>query len=235
MKKYIIFLFAISLFITSCEKAEPELTPTNELMEGVWELTEAYQNDTNIYNTVTSWGPALLQLDNTNSVNSTLGPLMFYIVYGKSGFINVTSKFDEMFSYSNLSLTEGEWFIDKNKVVDEFTVEMKLRFPSMQTFNSIFDLLNFNPPEVVADAMDIVVYHRFKNVYVSVTDDNPNVMVMEFDNYTVADYYTKDMYGDRVLYNPYVEQGVPVTNFSKCRLVFTKKIQTLNQLVDEKY
>ncbi len=61
-------------------------------------------------------------MDDANSVNSTLGPLFMWIVYGDSKFISVTSKIDEVFKYADLQLTEGEWFIDKNKVVELWTM-----------------------------------------------------------------------------------------------------------------
>lgn len=230
MKNFRILLLAITaglIVFSSCEK-EPDPTPTNELMEGVWELTAATQNDTSIYDKVTSFFPSFIQLDDKNSVNSTMGPLFMYIVYGDSRFINITSKLDEVFSYSDLSLTEGEWFIDKNKVVDNFTVEMKLRFPTMQTLNDVFDLLQVDPPEIVADAVDIVVYHKFKYVTIDISDDNPNQMIWEFTDNVVPVYNTKDQYGDPVLY-----EGVSTDSFSRCKLTFTKKVKSLTDLVTE--
>ncbi len=218
---------ASSVFFASCEKVE-EPTPTNELMEGVWELTEAYEGDSIVTDKVTSFFPSYVHLDNSNSVNSTMGPLFMYIVYGDSKFINITSKMDEVFSYMDVSLTEGEWFIDKNKVVDNFTVEMKLKFPTMQTLTDIFDLLDVNLPEVLEDGMDLTIYHRFKYVSIIVDEDYPDEMIWEFTENVAADYNVKDMYGDKVAYT-----GIPADGFSKCRLVFSKRVKSITDLVTE--
>lgn len=247
IKKVLLPLFAIllvaPLVFNSCEDPD-EPTPTNELMEGVWKLTEAYNvttskatgevQDSSILSTVTGFFPTFVWLDNKNSVISTAGPLFFYIVYGNSKFMDIQTKMDDIFSYTSLSFcTNGEWFIDKNKVVDEFTIEMKLLFPSMETFNDIFNLLNVDLPEIVEDAMGIVVYHRFKHITVDVSDDNPNQMVWEFTDAIEADYSTKDQYGDKVVYNPFSQQGVDPGQWKRCKLVFTKQIKTLEQLIEQ--
>ncbi len=230
MKKLnlILLLGIITIFILPSCEPESQPTPTNELMEGVWELTAATQQDTNILDRVTSVFPTYIQLDDKNSVNSTAGPLFMYIVYGDSRFINVTSRLDEVFSYADLSLTEGEWFIDKNKVVDNFTIEIKLRFPTMQTLNDIFDLLNVTPPEIAADAMDIIVYHKFRDVGVTISDDNPDQMIWDFNDNVTPVYNTKDKYGDLVLYD-----GISTDSFSRCKLTFTKRVKSLTDMINQ--
>ncbi len=222
-----LLFIASGLIFTSCEPIE-EPTPTNELMEGVWELTDAYEGDSVILDKVTNFFPSFIHLDNNNSVNSTMGPLFMYIVYGDSRFINITSKMDEVFSYADMSLTEGEWFIDKNKVVDNFTIEMKLKFPTMQTLTNIFDLLDVDLPEILEDGMDLTIYHRFKYVSIIIDEDYPDEMVWEFTDNIIADYNVKNMYGDKELYN-----GIPATEFSRCRLVFTKRVKSIIDLVTE--
>lgn len=218
----------MAIFVLPSCDPEPEPTPTNELMEGVWELTGATQGDSSILDRVTSVFPTYIQLDDKNSVNSTAGPLFMYIVYGDSRFINVTSRLDEVFSYADLSLTEGEWFIDKNKVVDLFTIEIKLRFPTMQTLNDIFDLLQVDLPEIAADAIDIIVYHKFKDVSVTVSDDNPDQMIWEWTDNVTPVYNTKDKYGDPVLYT-----GVSTDSYSRCKLTFTKRVKSLTDMINQ--
>lgn len=233
MKIRNISIFAISTIIafvcfSSCEKVD-EPTPTNQLMEGIWKATNITDaNGVNITDTVTSWFPAFIHLDGNNSVNSTCGPLFMYIVYGKSRFINVASKIDEVFSYANIQLTEGEWFIDKNKVVNNFTVEMKMRFPTAQTLSQVFQIFNLKLPEFAADALDFVIYHRFKNIIVKIDDKNKDKMIWQFNEDVVADYNTKNKYGDKVAY-----EGISPTSFSKCTIVFEKQTKSITELTQQ--
>lgn len=232
IKRFIIGTFlmiaAVSVLLTSCEP-EPEPTPTNELMQGVWKVEAVYdENDSLITDKVTSFFPAFVHMDDKNSVNSTCGPLFMYIVYGKSKFINIISKLDEVFSYADLSLTEGEWFIDKNEVVDKYTIEMKLKFPGFDTFTEILGYMGIDVGGIVGDMLDAVVYHKFRDVKVTISDENPNLMIWEFTPETVALYNCKDQYGDYFAFT-----GVSVGEFSKCRVELTKQVKTLNQLVTE--
>jgi hypothetical protein len=229
-KKYS-FIIAITLMsslilLDSCE-LDDIATPTNELMEGVWQLEEAFdENDSLITDDITTFFPAFVHLDDMNSVNSTLGPAFMYIVYGDSRFIDVTSKFDEVFTYTDLALTEGEWFIDKNKSVDNFTIEIKMRFPTLKTLNEVFELLQLDLPEIAADAIDIIVYHKFKFVKVEISDANPDIMVWEFTDEVVPTYNTKDKYGDPVMYT-----GISTDSYTRCRLVFNRKVKSIEELV----
>jgi len=226
--KGIIFILMAALFIPSCEDPE-EPTPTNELMEGVWQATAIYDEDgVDITDSIMAFFPCFFHLDDMNSVNSTAGPLFMYIVYGPSRFINITSKLDEVFKYADIQLTEGEWFIDKNKVVDNFTIEIKMMFPTMQTMTDIFDLLNVDLPEILDDAMGLVIYHKFKFVSVDVGDENPDMMVWELTDAVVPTYNTKDQYGDPVTYS-----GISVDEFSRCRIVLEKKTKSIIDLVEE--
>ncbi len=233
MKRLLLIGFALvmgaSLF-TSCEVEDKE-TPTNELMEGVWELTEVYdENGVEKRDSLFSVFPSFIQLTDQESVNSTLGPLFMYIVYGESSFINATSKINEVFKYADLELTEGDWYIDKNKVVDEFTIKVKMRFPTLDIANEIFEIFNIPLPEIVEDAIDVIVHHKFKYVTVIINDNDPDKMVWEFTDNVVASYNTMDKDGDPVLY-----AGVSTNNFSRCRLVFKKKIKSINDIVTESY
>ena len=226
-------LLGLVLVFTGCTIIEEE-TPTNELMEGVWKVTSIVDSSgTDITDTICSYFPAFVHLDDQNSVNSTLGPLFMYIVYGKNRFINVTAKLDEVFKYvsftqGNITLTEGEWFIDKNKVVDEFTIEIKMRFPTVNTAETIFGLFNLPLPEIIEDALDLIVYHRFKHVAVEIDDSDPDQMVWEFNELVEPRYNTKDEFGDQVLYN-----GISVDAYSRCTITLERKLKTLAELVEE--
>ena len=224
----VIALSSVGFMFNSCEKPEDPPTPTNELMEGkVWEVTAVYdENDSNITADVNAFFPTYIHLDDANSLNSTAGPMFMYLVYGKSKFIDVTSKFDEMFKYADLQMTEGEWFIDKNKVVDNFTLEVKMRFPTAETFNEVFQLLNVTPPEIVADAIDIIVYHRFKFVNVDINENNPDKMTWRVTSSVEANYYTKDQYGD-----PVVWVGMSPDAFQHMTIVLDKRAGSLTDLV----
>ena len=224
----IFFIVSIILVFSSCEKEE-EPTPTNELMEGVWKLDKIIdENGINVTDTVMSYFPSYLHLDDANSVNSTVGPLFMYLIYGDSKFIEVSSKFEEFFKYTDAQLTEGEWFIDKNKVVDNFTLEIKMKFPTMETFTEIFNIFDIDLPEVIEDAMSIVVYHKFKFVKTKIDDSNPNLMVWEVTKNVEANYYTKDQYGDQIVY-----VGISPEAFTKCTMTWSKQTKSLTQLMDD--
>lgn len=223
-------LLSVAFLFNSCELEEEQPTPTNELMEGVWEVTEIYnangvEKRDELFTTVF---PSYIQLTDQESVNSTLGPLFMYLVYGESGFINVTGKLTEVFNYADLQLTEGDWFIDKNKVVDKFTIKVKLRIPTGEVINEVFELLNAGLPEILEDAVDVIVHHKFRDVTVTVSDDNPDRMVWEFTDETVGSYNTMDKYGDPVLYI-----GIDSKSFQRSRIVLERKAKGLIDLVEE--
>lgn len=215
------------MLLNSCE-VPTDPTPTNQLMEGVWQMTSITENGFEQIDEIAGFFPQYIQMDDVNSVNSTMGPFFMYLVYGKSKFISISSKMDEVFKYADMQLTEGEWFIDKNKVVDNFTVEIKMKFPTMQTLTEIFQIFHLDLPEVVDDAMGLVIYHKFKFVGVYVDDNNPDVMVWTFEDAVQASFNTKDQYGDNIAYN-----GIDVNTFSKCTVTFERKVKSLTDLVTE--
>ena len=224
-----ILLISVLIFsISSCEKVEDDPTPTNDLMEGVWKLSQITDTaGVDITDTVMGFFPGYLHLDDANSVNSTLGPLFMYIIYGDSKFINISSKFDEMFKYTDIKLTEGEWFIDKNKVVDNFTIEIKMRFPTATTFNEVIQILDLPLPEAVQDAVDIIIYHKFRFVGIAIDDEHPDIMKWYMDNAVVTDYSTKDEQGDK---QPF---SLTTNSFTKCTITFNRQQKSINQLVEE--
>ncbi|PLX01263.1 MAG: hypothetical protein C0594_13560 [Marinilabiliales bacterium] len=228
IKTIALFVFSGVFLFNSCE-LEEKPTPTHELMQGVWELVEAYDaNDSLITDRVTSFYPTYLHLDDMNSVNSTAGPLFMYIVYGDSRFIEVQSKMGDIFKYADLTLTEGEWFIKKNEVVTDFTIEMKLKFPTMDVFTNIMELMNVDVGGIVGDMLDAVIYHKFLTVAVEINDDNDESMTWTFSDETQAQYNTKDYTGTYMSFT-----GVGVEEFSRCKLKFVKKVESLTNLVND--
>lgn len=228
--RLIVSLVIIFPFLFSSCKKEDKPTPTNQLMEGVWKVTEVKDaNDSNITAKVSPLlVPNLIQLNSTNGVNSTAGPLFMYIVYGDSKFMNIVSQLDQAFLYSesDFGLTEGEWGIKKEEVTDHFTIEMKLKFPSMNTINSLLNLMGINPPSFV----EWVIYHKFMNVSVSIDDSNKDEMYWAFTDATVPEYNIKDENLHYVLWT-----GVETNTFSRCRIKLARQAKTIQQMVTESY
>ncbi len=228
-----VFLFtlliaSVLLGTTSCEKLKNP-TPTHELMQGVWKIDVVYdENGKDITDSVTTLLPAYLHLDDKNSINSTCGPLFMYIVYGNSRFMNIISRIDEVFDYADLSLTEGEWFIKKAGQTNVFTCEIKLKFPAMNTLESILSDMGGINLGFIEEMIEAVIYHKFMNVGVEINDWNSNSMKWTFNNNITPVYNTKDQYGNYVLWN-----GVSINTFSRCTIYWKKQTKTLNQLIKE--
>ncbi len=227
MKSYLLKLFSsllILIMFVSCEIEETP-TPTHELMQGVWELTDAYdQNDSSIIVGLNGIFPTYVHLDGNNSMLSTASPLFMYIVYGNSKFAKVTSQLDNAFGYLNNEITQGEFFILKNEVVDKFTIEYKMKFIGMSTLTTILDLMGINNTGILEE----VIYHKFRDVSVYIDDENSETMTWVFDDNVSPVYNVKDQYGDYILWN-----GIEVNNFTRCTLVFKKRVKTINELVQE--
>jgi hypothetical protein len=225
----LIMLFSALSVNTSCT-LEEWITPTNELMLGVWEMETVTEDGVDVTSEFNSLFPTYVHLDDMNSVNSTAGPLFMYLVYGKSKFISVTSNLDQVFDYANLTFTTGEWFIDKNETVDRFTVEVKLKFPGTSTLENLLNTMGISLGSAVDDILDAVIYHKFRNVKIEINDVFPETMTFEFDHITTAEYNTKNAQGDYVLYQG---SGFSVDSFSRCRITFSKKVKTLTELVQD--
>lgn len=206
-------------FLNSMLKQPPT---TKEKMLGVWEVTQAYdQNDSSILNAI-SFPITAFQLSDANSVNSTAGPMFMNIVYGSSKYTNIASKIDQVFNYSNLDLTEGEWFITGG-YPDRFTIEMKLQgLPGQSALTMLLNTLG-----IAKNYLDATVYHKFTDVGVSFDSTAADsVMTWRFDSQTTAVYNTKDSQGNYVLW-----QGWPTTSFNHCTFVLTKRVKTVRQMI----
>ncbi len=204
---------------TSCEKDE---TPTKQKMEGVWEVTAAYdQNGKNILPQL-EVPVVAFHLSSDNTVISTAGPMMMYIVYGDNKYTQIASTVDQVFNYASLDFTGGEFFVGDG-VQDRFTLEMKLEgLPGQKTLTTLLNLLGISQ-----SWLNVVIYHKFMDVGVSFNYDDTQ-MTWDFDNYTKAVYNTKDQYGNYILW-----QGWPVNNFSRCSFVLKKRSQDISSIVEQ--
>ena len=215
----LISLLAITISFSSCIKDQ---TPTKTVMEGVWEVTEAYNEKGEDILSKVSFPVVGFQLSSDNTVISTAGPMIMYIVYGDNKYTQIASKIDQVLNYTTLNFNGGEFFVSGG-VQNRFTLEMKLEgLPGQQTLTTLLNLLG-----VTNDYWDVVIYHKFIDVYVQ-TDEKNGTMTWEFDSTTHAVYNTKDNQGNYILWN-----GWPVANFSKCRFVLTKRVKDLKDIVIE--
>lgn len=223
--------FSISMFVLflfpGCSLLEDLLiedtTPTKTRMEGVWEVIAAYnEKDFSIIDSI-QFPRIVFDLQSDNTVISSAGPMMMYVVYGGSKYVNIASKIDEVFNYAKLSFTNGEFFIGGG-VVNRFTLEMKLEgLPGQEALTSLLKMLGIGN-----DYLDVVIYHKFIDVSVEFAPTSNDTMEWCFDNVTTAVYNKKDTQGNYVLW-----YGWPVDVFSHCRFVMVKRIKTIEQIIDE--
>lgn len=199
-----------------------EQDPTKTRMEGVWEVTEAYTADgTSILSDI-SFPVTAFHLSTDQTVVSTAGPMIMYLVYGKSNYTKIAAKVDQVFNYAKLNFNGGEWFIDGG-VVDRFTLEMKLEgLPGQSAVTTLLGLLNIG-----SDYLDIVIYHKFMDVRVEFEDFNDTVMTWHFDDYTIPEYNKKDSKGNYVAWN-----GFQPANFTRGKFVLRKRTRNLTDLVN---
>jgi len=206
MKNKLIYLIAFSFIISfsSCDFLLQEEPPTKTQMEGVWAVTKAYDVGTgkDITNRV-NFPITAFHLSSDGTIISTAGPLIMYIVYGDSKFVNIASSIDQVFNYASLNFNGGEFFIGGG-VQTRFTLEMKLEgLPGQAALTTLLEMLGIGN-----DYLDVVVYHKFMDVKVDFSE-NYETMYWEIDNMTTAVYNTKDNHGNYVLWH-----GWPVNKFS---------------------
>lgn len=227
--KHILPFIGISLMMvfTTCEwleeqKAKPE--PTRDLMLGVWEISEAIDLETG--DTITGKTKVLysgLHLSSDNTVISTTGPLVTYLVYGDTKWTEISSIIDEVFNYADLSFNGGEFFTSNERTFDRFTFEPKLEgIGGSKSLEDIMDVFNIH-----AEWMNTVVYHKFIDVKVEINGTNPNHMVWTFDDSTITSYNIKNQHGEPVAWEGYTAP------FRKCKWIMEKRSKSLKDLVRE--
>lgn len=211
-----------TLIFTGCEPEEP---PTKETMEGTWELVNGMDASGNDITSKLEFPIAAYHLSSDNGIISTGGPMIMYVVYGDNKYTNIASKIDQVFNYASLDFNGGEYFV-AGGVVDRFTLEMKLEgLPGQKALTDLLDLIGIGQ-----SYLDVVVYHKFQDVMIYFEDEaekgDHDRMVWQFDGTTTAIYNTKDNYGNYVLWH-----GWPVENFSHCTFTFSRKVESLTDLV----
>jgi hypothetical protein len=217
LRKSIIFI--LPLFLTSLVACVEDETPTKERMEGMWEVTSAYDSQGLDIMDDISYPVVGFYLNSDNTVISTAGPLVMYIVYGPTNYVTMASKMDQVFNYASLNFNGGEFFVGDG-VVDRFTLEMKLEgLPGQKTITELLSLLN-----IQSQWLNTIIYHKFMDVSVEFNGDNQ--MTWSWDSKTFAAYNYKDQYGNYVLWN-----GWPVNNFERCQITLTKRSSDMKELV----
>jgi len=212
-------LIAFALMLSSCTKEE---TPTKTLMEGVWQVTAA-QDDQGVDILPKIKFPIVaFHLSSDNTVISTAGPMIMYIVYGGGKYATIASHIDQVFNYASLDFNGGEFFVGDG-TQPKFTLEMKLEgLPGQKTVATLLGLLGLDP-----GFLDIVVYHKFMDVAVSFNETNDE-MYWTWETTTTAVYNKKDQYGNYVLWG-----GWPVNSFQRCSFTLKKVSKELRDLVKE--
>lgn len=204
------------LFLNSCEKTE---TATRTRMQGNWELTGARDDQGNDIKQKVAFPVTVFQLTDDNGMVGTLSPMFMYIVYGGSNWVQIAGKIDQVFDYANFRFNTGEFFVDPG-VQQTFTVEAKLQATALA--GGLIDILTL--AGVDATWFQQVIYHKF--IDVTVTFEGDDHMTWEFTNLTQPVYNYKDGQGNYVLW-----LGIPVDGFTRSTFSFTRRTQTLNEIV----
>jgi hypothetical protein len=223
MKIRIFAFFAIAAFVLmSCDTLFQEELPTKTKMESVWEVTSVLNAQNQEIVNQLRFPILAFHLSSDNTVVSTAGPLVMYIVYGENKYAEITSKLDQVFNYASLNFNGGEFFVGGG-TQSRFTVEMKIEgVGGVSTLTTLLELIGINPTFQIP-----VIYHKFMDVKVTFYEKD-ETMVWEFDSATKAVYNTKDQYGNYVLW-----QGWPVDGFQRCKITLKKRSKELRDLVQD--
>lgn len=209
------------LFLASCELFQEE-PPTKSQMEGVWEVTSVITSSNQEIIQQLKFPIVAFHLSSDNTVVSTAGPLVMYIVYGENKYAQISSQIDQVFNYATLSFNGGEFFVGGG-TQSRFTLEMKIEgVGGVGALTTLLELIGINPTFSVP-----VIYHKFMDVKVSFSERD-ETMTWELDGTTKAVYNTKDSYGNYVLW-----QGWPVDNFQRCKITLQKRSKDIRDLVQE--
>ena len=199
-----------------------EETPTKSRMEGVWEVVEAYNEDGDDITDQISFPVTAFHLSSDNTVISTGGPMIMQVVYGDNQYTQIAAQIDQAFNYASLDFTGGEFFVGGG-VTDRFTLEMKLEgLPGQKALTELLDMIGIGN-----DFLDIVIYHKFRDIVVDFDEFDERVMYWEFDEQTTAEYNSKNEFGDLVSWD-----GWSVNNFSRSSFVLEKRSVDLEDLVE---
>jgi hypothetical protein len=224
--KNLFWSLVTTLMFTSCIKEEQDV-PTKLLMQGTWELTEAYDSTGLDIKKRVAFPVTAIQLTDDNGMLGTQGPMFTYLVYGGSKWMETSSKIKQAFDYANFRFNSGEFFVEGGNP-DRFTVEAKLQATAVA--GGLSDILSSFG--VGNGWLQQVIYHKFINVKVTFPEQElskeRNTMIWEFDSKTSAVYNYKDSQGNSLTWS-----GWPVNKFTKGKFIFTKKVKGLNDIVSE--
>lgn len=226
-------LGVVLLFVQGCSILDSfnDPTPTQTLMEGVWQVSGVYDmSKDSTVNMLDSIGlgykssriPFFVKLSEDGDMQSTAGPLFLYLVYGNRNYSNFFGKLDELFRYGDMETTNGDWSINDG-IQNNFDIQVKLMPPSMKTFTNILELFGVNVQKVKT-----FLLHQFNNVSVKVDANSPKQMTWTWTNSVAATYFTS---GDN--FKNVIWVGWEATKFSRCKVVFEKKVGTLQDLVNQ--
>ncbi|MDG5815845.1 hypothetical protein QA601_12205 [Chitinispirillales bacterium ANBcel5] len=223
--KFFPIVIAVLIFL-GCAELFPPQEPTRTRMQGLWEVVEVYDEDGETENKdgrryidQISFPVTAFHFSSDNSVTSTAGPMIMYLVYGSSNYTRIASQVDQVFNYANLNVNGGEWFIGSGNV-DRFTLEMRLEgLPGQTSITSLLSMLNVTH-------IHTVIYHKFMDIKVTFDTWDDSIMYWEFDDQTFAEYNTKDEYGRDVLW-----RGWPAENFSRGRFELRKRSGDITDLI----
>lgn len=209
----------LSQIIADAQTAPPT---TKEKMMGVWEVTEAYdENGTSIMDGMSN-PPTVFSLEDANSVVSSAGPMFMKIVYGNSNYTKISSQIDQVFHYASLSFTNGEWFIGTSGNPERFTIEMKLQgLPGQKSLTTLLSLIGIH-----SEFLDATIYHKFVDVQVTFDGQSDSTMTWNFDSQTESFYNTKSPKdGTYILWDGWT---FPFKHYT---FVLTKRIKTIEALI----
>lgn len=226
--KGILFGFVL-FFVVGCGLIDvndvlTEEPQTQELMEGVWLVTDVVDENGNSFVDELAFPFTAFQLGSANSMISTSGPLTTYLVYGESNYTKAASKMDKLFDYLNLKfLTGGEYFIEGGEV-ERFTLETKLEgAPGTSTLKDILQIFGLS-----SNLLKTTIYHRFTDVRVSFVGEKNDTMQWEFDGDTEGYYFIKDGQGKEAAWS-----GWDAKKFTRCTITMVKKSKTIKEMLEE--
>ena len=218
---FLLPIIILTLLFLNCGLIDIEETPTKTKMLGLWELTEATDEDGKSIIDEINFPITAFHLSSDNGIVSTSGPMMMRVVYGDNKYTSIASKIDQVFNYTEFSFTNGEWFIEGGSP-ERFTLEMKLEgAPGQKSLTTLLDLLG-----ITKEYLDVTIYHKFVDVQVEFEPFSDSTMTWTFDAETAAEYNTKDSKGEKVLW-----KGFSTDKFSRGTYVFEKRIGTLTSLI----
>ena len=220
--KRVLLLAVVAITFSSCEL---DTTSTKQQMQGTWVLTQATDAQGADIIKKINFPITAFQLNNSNGMMGTVGPMFTYIVYGGSKWTSTMGKLDQAFDYANMRFDDGEFFL-KEGTVNNFTVEAKLQATSSIGGGALVDILKIFG--VNSSYLEQTIYHKFVNVAVEFS--GKDTMIWTFNNDTQAFYNWKDSEGKLVSWG-----GWPTSGFQKCQFVFSRKTLKLDEIVEKAY